>query len=92
MDIMDQLKEQVEQNKVLLYMKGSPNQPQCGFSARVVQSLMACGQRVVLRAAEALTPLTCECTNDEARNRVDRVIQLSNDSLLPVRQTALSDA
>lgn len=45
MDIMDQIKEQVEQNTVLLYMKGSPNQPQCGFSARVVQALMACGQR-----------------------------------------------
>jgi monothiol glutaredoxin len=45
MDVMDQLKEQVEQNTVLLYMKGSPNQPQCGFSARVVQALMACGQR-----------------------------------------------
>ena len=45
MDIMDQLQEQVDQNKVLLYMKGSPNQPQCGFSARVVQALMACGQR-----------------------------------------------
>jgi monothiol glutaredoxin len=45
MDIMEQIKEQVEQNTVLLYMKGSPNQPQCGFSARVVQALMACGQR-----------------------------------------------
>jgi monothiol glutaredoxin len=45
MDVMDQLKEQVEQNTVLLYMKGSPNQPQCGFSARVVQAMMACGQR-----------------------------------------------
>ena len=45
MDIMDQIKEQVEQNTVLLYMKGSPNQPQCGFSARVVQALIACGQR-----------------------------------------------
>jgi len=44
-DVMAQIKEQVEQNKVLLYMKGSPNQPQCGFSARVVQALMACGQR-----------------------------------------------
>ena len=28
----------------LLYMKGSPNQPQCGFSARTVQALMACGE------------------------------------------------
>jgi monothiol glutaredoxin len=42
---MDQIKEQVEQNAILLYMKGSPNQPQCGFSARVVQAMMACGQR-----------------------------------------------
>jgi monothiol glutaredoxin len=45
MDVMEQIREQVDQNKILLYMKGSPNQPQCGFSARVVQALMACGQR-----------------------------------------------
>ena len=45
MDIMDTIREQIESNDVILYMKGSPNQPQCGFSARTVQSLMACGQR-----------------------------------------------
>jgi monothiol glutaredoxin len=45
MDIMETIKDQVENNSVLLYMKGSPNQPQCGFSARTVQALMACGQR-----------------------------------------------
>ena len=45
MDIMDTIRDQIENNSVLLYMKGSPNQPQCGFSARTVQSLMACGQR-----------------------------------------------
>jgi monothiol glutaredoxin len=45
MDIMDQIKEQIENNPILLYMKGSPNQPQCGFSARTVQALMACGER-----------------------------------------------
>ncbi len=45
MDIMDTIKEQVTTNKVILYMKGSPNQPQCGFSAQVVQALMACGER-----------------------------------------------
>lgn len=45
MEAMDQIKEQVEGNAILLYMKGSPNQPQCGFSARVVQAMMACGQR-----------------------------------------------
>jgi monothiol glutaredoxin len=42
---MDAIKEQVEQNDILLYMKGTPQQPQCGFSARTVQSLMACGER-----------------------------------------------
>lgn len=42
---MDAIKEQVEGNPVLLYMKGSPNAPQCGFSARTVQALMECGQR-----------------------------------------------
>ncbi len=45
MSIMDAIKEQVEQNDILLYMKGTPQQPQCGFSARTVQSLMACGER-----------------------------------------------
>jgi monothiol glutaredoxin len=44
-DVTEQIREQIEQNSIILYMKGSPNQPQCGFSARVVQSLMACGQR-----------------------------------------------
>lgn len=42
---MDTIKEQVEGNDILLYMKGTPQQPQCGFSARTVQALMACGER-----------------------------------------------
>jgi len=45
MDTIDTIKEQIENNNILLYMKGSPNQPQCGFSARTVQALMACGER-----------------------------------------------
>lgn len=45
MDIIDTIKQQIENNSVLLYMKGSPNQPQCGFSARTVEALMACGER-----------------------------------------------
>ena len=45
MDIIDTIKQQIENNNILLYMKGSPNQPQCGFSARTVQALMACGER-----------------------------------------------
>lgn len=45
MDIMDTIREQVEGNRIILYMKGSPSQPQCGFSARTVQALMSCGER-----------------------------------------------
>lgn len=45
MDIIDSIKEQIETNPVILYMKGSPNQPQCGFSARTSQALMGCGER-----------------------------------------------
>ena len=44
-EIMDQIKDQVESNAIILYMKGSPNAPQCGFSSRTVQALMACGER-----------------------------------------------
>ncbi len=45
MDIMESIKEQVESHKILLYMKGSPDAPQCGFSAQASQMLMACGER-----------------------------------------------
>ena len=45
MDIMETIKEQVTNNRVILYMKGSPNQPQCGFSARAVQALASVGER-----------------------------------------------
>ena len=45
MDVMDQIKEQLETNNIILYMKGSPNAPQCGFSARTVEALMNCGER-----------------------------------------------
>lgn len=45
MDIMETIKDQISNNRVLLYMKGSPNQPQCGFSARAVQALVGVGER-----------------------------------------------
>ena len=44
-EILETIKQQIDENAVLLYMKGSPNQPQCGFSARTSQALMACGER-----------------------------------------------
>src|SRR5690554_533759 len=45
MDTLETIKQQIAENKVILYMKGSPNAPQCGFSMRTAQALMACGQR-----------------------------------------------
>ncbi|MCP4210240.1 MAG: Grx4 family monothiol glutaredoxin [Halieaceae bacterium] len=45
MDTIETIKDQISSNTILLYMKGSPNQPQCGFSARTVEVLMACGER-----------------------------------------------
>jgi monothiol glutaredoxin len=43
MSVQETIKQQVTGNKVVLYMKGSPDFPQCGFSARAVQVLRACG-------------------------------------------------
>ena len=45
MDIVESIKEQITNNPILLYMKGSPDQPQCGFSSQASQVLMACGER-----------------------------------------------
>ncbi|MDC0662598.1 Grx4 family monothiol glutaredoxin [Marinobacter sp. SS21] len=45
MDINETIKSQLEENPVIIYMKGTPQSPQCGFSARTVQALMACGER-----------------------------------------------
>jgi monothiol glutaredoxin len=42
-DITDTIRETVEQNKVVLFMKGSKNFPQCGFSARAVDILKKSG-------------------------------------------------
>ncbi len=43
MDIKDRIKQQVTGNPVVLYMKGTPQFPQCGFSALACQVLSACG-------------------------------------------------
>jgi len=44
-DVQTSIKQQIEENPIILYMKGSPNAPQCGFSQRTAQAVMACGQR-----------------------------------------------
>ena len=43
MNTLEKIKQQIADNTVLLYMKGSPTSPQCGFSARAVHCLEACG-------------------------------------------------
>src|ERR1700752_3139449 len=43
MDAQERIRKQVTENKVVLYMKGTPEAPQCGFSASAVQILEACG-------------------------------------------------
>jgi len=45
MDIIETIKEQIANNTILLYMKGSPNAPQCGFSAKAAQAVMGCGEK-----------------------------------------------
>ena len=44
MDILEVIKQQVESNPVIIYMKGTPQMPMCGFSSRASQALQACGQ------------------------------------------------
>jgi monothiol glutaredoxin len=43
MSAQETIKQQVTGSPVVLYMKGTPQMPQCGFSARAVQILNACG-------------------------------------------------
>ncbi len=42
-DTIEKIKKQITDNTILLYMKGNPKAPQCGFSARAVQCIDACG-------------------------------------------------
>ena len=42
-DVQQRIDELVKNNKVVLFMKGSAQFPQCGFSGRAVQILKACG-------------------------------------------------
>jgi monothiol glutaredoxin len=42
MNVNERIKEQLDSNPVILYMKGTPDFPQCGFSGQTVQVLNAC--------------------------------------------------
>ena len=41
---LERIDQAVKSNPVIIFMKGTPNMPQCGFSSRAAQALMACGE------------------------------------------------
>jgi len=43
MDVMEKIKNYVDGSNVVVFMKGSPQLPQCGFSSRTAEALKACG-------------------------------------------------
>ncbi len=45
MDPLERIKEQVESNPIIIYMKGTPQFPQCGFSSRAAAALQDCGEK-----------------------------------------------
>ena len=48
-DILKQIKSDVESNKILIYMKGTPEAPQCGFSAATVNLFRSFGVPFAMR-------------------------------------------
>ena len=45
MEVMDRIKSAIESQPIVLFMKGTPQFPMCGFSASTVQALQAAGAR-----------------------------------------------
>jgi len=45
MDIIKKIENQIKNNIILIYMKGTPDAPSCGFSAQAVQALSVCGEK-----------------------------------------------
>lgn len=44
MDVMERIKQAIESNDIILFMKGTPDFPQCGFSSRSSAALTECGK------------------------------------------------
>ncbi|MDB9747629.1 Grx4 family monothiol glutaredoxin [Gammaproteobacteria bacterium] len=42
MSVEKKLKQQIKENDILIFMKGTPYEPKCGFSAKTVQALIDC--------------------------------------------------
>ena len=44
MDVLERIDQAVKGNPIVIFMKGTPKMPQCGFSSRASQALMSCGE------------------------------------------------
>lgn len=45
MSILKKIKQQIKDNIILIYMKGTPESPSCGFSSQAVKALSVCGEK-----------------------------------------------
>ncbi|QUM80125.1 Grx4 family monothiol glutaredoxin [Moritella sp. 5] len=45
METLDKIKQQLAENSIILYMKGSPKLPSCGFSSQASQAVINCGEQ-----------------------------------------------
>ena len=45
MDVLERIDQQVKGNPIVIYMKGTPQFPQCGFSSRAAAALQDCGEK-----------------------------------------------
>jgi monothiol glutaredoxin len=43
MDVLERIDEQVKNNPIVIYMKGTPQMPMCGYSSRASQAMQSCG-------------------------------------------------
>jgi monothiol glutaredoxin len=43
MDVLERIDQQVKENDIIIYMKGTPQMPMCGFSSRTAEALKSCG-------------------------------------------------
>tara|TARA_Y100001936_G_scaffold217220_1_gene228990 strand:- start:882 stop:1190 length:309 start_codon:yes stop_codon:yes gene_type:complete len=56
MNTQEIIKKQITSNYIVLYMKGTPENPQCGFSAHAVKILNACGENNIFTIDVLLDP------------------------------------
>jgi len=44
-DVIKRIQNQIKNHPIIIYMKGSPDSPSCGFSAQAVHAISACGKK-----------------------------------------------